>query len=169
MKITHLKKIGFLSVLFWISFGTSLSITQAQEISQAAEFYAQGNYQLAAELWEKAAKEGSVEARFNLGVLYHEGKGVVRNKETSFSWFHEAAKMGHARAQYNLGHLLLEKQRNLEEVKIGVGWWKKAAENGSILAQYNYGKALFYGVAIDQDRLQRPHKSSQLLRRMSSR
>ncbi len=144
--------------MWWVALiGTSLSLFIPTLLAQdsghrlGAESYSRGEYEKAANLWLAEANEGSVDAQFNLGILYYEGKGVDRDRNESIFWFSKAAQAGHAQAQYNLGHLLVEKQQDLAQVRRGVVWWKRSAENGSILAQYNYGKALFYGLAIDQD------------------
>jgi TPR repeat protein len=42
-------------------------------------------------------------AQFNLGMMYAQGQGVVRNEETAFGWFERAAQQGDAGAQFNLG------------------------------------------------------------------
>ncbi|NKB61273.1 MAG: hypothetical protein GKR95_03735 [Gammaproteobacteria bacterium] len=142
------KKSGLLLAVFFAL--SSVSLAQQDAYRIGTEYYANGNYEKAAEIWKTEANAGSVEAQFNMGILYYEGKGVEKDRQKSIFWFRRAAEAGHAQAQYNLGHLLLEKQQDLAKVKTGVGWWKKSAENGSILAQYNYGKALFYGLAIEQ-------------------
>jgi hypothetical protein len=52
---------------------------------------------------ESAAKQGHVEARYNLGVMYRAGQGTLQNYETAFQWFELAAMQNHADAQYNVG------------------------------------------------------------------
>ena len=44
-----------------------------------------------------AAKNGSVEGQFNIGVCYENGKGVAKNMETAAKWYLKAAEQGDVR------------------------------------------------------------------------
>src|SRR5262249_9700573 len=51
----------------------------------------------------KAADKGHAAARFTLGVMYGEGRGVPQDYAEAARWYRRAAAQGDAQAQYNLG------------------------------------------------------------------
>ncbi|EJK69409.1 hypothetical protein THAOC_09335, partial [Thalassiosira oceanica] len=57
----------------------------------------------AVELYTEAAELGSVEALFELGNAYDNGKGVQQDNATAVKFFAKAAMQGHAESRYNLG------------------------------------------------------------------
>ena len=57
----------------------------------------------AVELWTEAAELGSVEALYNLGLLYYNGDGVKENKAKGVQFFERAAMQGHVQSRNNLG------------------------------------------------------------------
>jgi TPR repeat protein len=61
------------------------------------------DYAQAAELYLKAARQGHSAAQFNLGLMYRQGRGVLRSEATAEMWLREAAGLGHAGAQYHIG------------------------------------------------------------------
>ncbi len=50
-----------------------------------------------------AARSGDVHAQYNIGVMFYEGKTVLRNDLEAAKWFGMAADQGDAQAQFNLG------------------------------------------------------------------
>jgi TPR repeat protein len=54
------------------------------------------------EYYTKAAELGSVDAHYQLSVVYHEGNGVEKDKEKDLHHLEEAAIDGHPAARYNL-------------------------------------------------------------------
>jgi hypothetical protein len=50
-----------------------------------------------------AAAQGSAGARYNLGVMYANGRGVRADPVEAARWYRGAAELGNASAQYNLG------------------------------------------------------------------
>lgn len=53
--------------------------------------------------FEQAANNGVANAKYNLGVLYHQGMGVKEDLSKALKLYSEAAEQGHPEAQYNLG------------------------------------------------------------------
>ena len=53
--------------------------------------------------------QGSINAQYNLGVIYDTGRGVANDLseqaryEIAVEWYQKAAYQGNAKAQYNLG------------------------------------------------------------------
>jgi hypothetical protein len=62
-----------------------------------------GDYEGAFKYWTKAIALGNVNAHFNISTLYHEGKGVEKDKKKEMYHLEEAAIGGHPGARYNLG------------------------------------------------------------------
>lgn len=57
----------------------------------------------AAELFTRAARQGLAKAQFNLGYMYHQGKGLTQDYMQACLWYKAAADQGHseAAASYN--------------------------------------------------------------------
>jgi len=52
---------------------------------------------------KKKAEAGDAEAQCVLGVMYANGKGVLKDDEEAVKWYRKAAVQGNAKAQFNLG------------------------------------------------------------------
>jgi hypothetical protein len=97
------------------------------------------DYERAAFWFRKAADQGIANARYNLGVLYHQGLGVKPDIKQAVAWYKTAADLGHPEAEYNLGIAYIE--------GIGVGYspekaaanFENAARQGIVEAAYNLG------------------------------
>jgi len=84
----------------------------------------------------KLAHEGWVVAQSNLGVIYHYGRGVPRNKQEALKWCRKAAERGLAQAQHNLGWLYHEGEGVVEDYAEARKWFIKAADQNLVQAQY---------------------------------
>ena len=67
--------------------------------------YNKGDFAEALKQWQPVADGGSRDAQYNVGLLYLDGKGVVRNYEEAVKWFERAADQGQVEAQHDLGAL----------------------------------------------------------------
>jgi TPR repeat protein len=47
--------------------------------------------------------QGYAKAQYNLGVMYANDKGVLKDAKQAVYWYQKAADQGQAKAQYNLG------------------------------------------------------------------
>jgi len=63
------------------------------------------DYQRAYQEWKAGAEAGQAEAQFDLGVLYAQGFGVLRDLNAAASWYRKAADQGNAEAQFALGQM----------------------------------------------------------------
>lgn len=94
-----------------------------------------GNYQLAAEWLEAAARQGHTLAAFELGELFHYGK-LPRDTAEAIRWFKLAAEAGHAEAAANLAFHLAQGGETAagEPVRAqpadAVRWYQTAVERG---------------------------------------
>ncbi len=89
--------------------------------------------------FQEAANNGVANAKYNLGVLYHQGLGVPSNLNKAISLYKAAAEIGHPEAQYNLGIA------NIEGIGVpynpgnAAKYFDSAAGKGVVEAAYNLG------------------------------
>ena len=86
-RILVLFVVVLLVVLF--SIGFSKDITELGN-----EAYEKGDYQKAAQLYQKACDGGIAEGCYNLGVLYADGQGVRQNFSTAKQYYGKACDLG---------------------------------------------------------------------------
>lgn len=81
-------------------------------------------------LYEKAAKQGHLQAQFKCGEFCREGRGAEANPRKALNWYRKAAKQGHAAAQYCCG-LLYEKGEGTEtDPEKALEWYRRASLQG---------------------------------------
>lgn len=97
------------------------------------------NYGRAAFWFRKAADQGVANARYNLGVLYHQGMGVKKDIKEAIRWYQSAADLGHPEAQYNLGIAYIEGIGVSYDAARAADNFEKAANKGITEAAYNLG------------------------------
>jgi len=118
-----------LVVLFSVGFSKNLF-----ELGQEA--YGKGDYQKAAELWQKACDDGNTGGCSGLGFLYANGKGVKHDYQKAAQLFQKACDGGEALSCNGLGALYAE--------------GKGVRQNFSTAKQY-YGKACDLGLQLGCD------------------
>ncbi len=97
------------------------------------------NFERAAFWFREASDQGIGNARYNLGVLYHQGLGVERDLDRALYWYREAARLDHAEAQYNLGIAHIEGIGTEYNPQLAAEFFERAANNGIIESAYNLG------------------------------
>ena len=60
------------------------------------------NARVDAELMQMA-RQGNVDAQFNLGQKYESGVDIPKDNKAAVKWYRLAAEQGQAKAQFNLG------------------------------------------------------------------
>jgi len=79
---------------------------------------------------QRAAKQGNVQAKYDLAMMYALGKGVQKNPRKAFNLFHEAARKGHVAAKYCVA-VNFEKGLGVKpQVELARYWYKLAAKAG---------------------------------------
>lgn len=115
---------------------------------QAYTAYQKGDFVTARTLWRGAASKGDLSAQYNLGLIYAEGRGVVRNPEAAMEWWRLAADRGHAGAQHNLALALVSGETltpgrwtpsNMDDAE---GLLRDAIASGFVAAEYSLGTLL---------------------------
>lgn len=93
----------------------------------------------AAQWFEEAAHNGVANARYNLGVLYHQGLGVTQDTHKALNWYKAAAAQNHPEAQYNLGIAYIEGVGTDYSPEKAAANFESAARAGIMEAAYNLG------------------------------
>ena len=111
--------------------------TPTLSMDAASELVAQGkkeiramNYNKAKTTFTDAANEGSIEAIYQLGLLYNNSNFDGYNRETATSYFMQAAENKHVEAMYQAGMMYLGRDNATAK-----NWFRKAAEQGHEHAQ----------------------------------
>ena len=111
--------------------------TPTLSMDAASELVAQGkkeiramNYNKAKTTFTDAANEGSIEAIYQLGLLYNNSNFDGYNRETATSYFMQAAENKHVEAMYQAGMMYLGRDNATAKI-----WFRKAADKGHQRAQ----------------------------------
>ena len=73
--------------------------------ADAIAAYSRGDFVAAFEEILPIAEKGDAKAQFNIGFMYHRGKGIAQSDQAALKWYSRAAEQGNADAQNNLGHM----------------------------------------------------------------
>ncbi|KAG0276432.1 hypothetical protein BGZ95_007539 [Linnemannia exigua] len=106
------------------------------------------SYELAMDLFLKAADQGDATAQYNIGLLHEEGHGVKKDSKKAASWYHMAATQGHKDAQSCLGTLYVKGDGLQKNNALALQWFLKAANQGDTSAQFNLGCMYFTGEGV---------------------
>lgn len=107
------------------------------------------DYARAASWFREAALGGVANARYNLGVLHHQGMGVTQSIHQAVNWYRAAAILGHPEAQYNLGIAHVEGIGTSYDPAQAAYYFRNAAQAGILEAAYNLGLIYENGLAGD--------------------
>ena len=119
--------------------------------NRAQEFLQYGNYEAAANEFEKAAKMGYAEAQRALGNCYLFGEGVLIDYSRAVEWYTKAAQQGDAEAQSNLGYCYENGYGVIQDWAIAADYYRKSAEQGHSIAQYNLARCYENGWGVEQN------------------
>ena len=122
-----------LVVLFSIGFSKNLT-------ELGSEAYDKGDYQKAAQLYQKACDSGEAGGCSNLGVLYQIGKGVKQNYQKAAQLYQKACDGGEAVGCSNLGISYQNGQGVKQNFSTAKQYYGKACDLGFQLGCDNYRK-----------------------------
>jgi TPR repeat protein len=94
-----------------------------------------------------AARNGDIEAKIQVALMYMYGVGVKQNSDKAQYWFKESAKDNHPQGQKMYGYTLYGTQ-NSQAFK----YIKKAAQQGDIEAQYLISKFYLDGIGVKKNK-----------------
>lgn len=125
----------------------------------------------------ESGRQNVANARYNLGVLYQQGLGTLKNIEDAMNMYRSAALLGHPEAQYNLGIAYAEGIGVPYSIDAAVHYFERSALTGVAESAYNLGlifenglvgqvdnnKALFwYNMASERNNVEAQNALSQL-------
>ena len=99
----------------------------------------------------QAAEQGDATAQFNLGIMYANGRGVLKDDAEAVRWYRLAAEQGYADAQFNLGVKYDFGEGVPKDGAEAVEWYRLAAEQGYADAQFNLGGMYANGEGVLKD------------------
>lgn len=97
------------------------------------------DYARAAKWFEESAHNGSSNAQYNLGVLYHQGLGVRKDTAKAIELYRVAASNDHPEALYNLAIAYVEGVGVEFNPQIAATYFERSADLGVVEAAYNLG------------------------------
>ncbi|MCU7800131.1 MAG: SEL1-like repeat protein [gamma proteobacterium symbiont of Lucinoma myriamae] len=74
-----------------------------EKYNQGAFYFSKGDYITALNIWTPLAKQANPAAQYSIGLLYDQGKGVIKDPKQALKYLQLAAKQGLPAAQYYLG------------------------------------------------------------------
>ena len=92
--------------------------------------YSNEDYKGASKEWKPLAEEGDAKSQTNLGILYYNGKGVLKDYKKAVEWLTKGAEQGEVEAQFILGEIYIEGKAVLKSFKTAKYWLQLAYENG---------------------------------------
>ena len=108
-----------------------MSMDVAADVVAAGKKYMRAmNYSKAKASFTEAADQGSIEAYYQLGLLYSNSNYDGYNKETATNYFLKAANNNHVEAMYQAGMMYLGSDNATAKI-----WLRKASERGHAKAQ----------------------------------
>ena len=126
----------------------------ADSLSDATNAYAAGDYEKAAKLYSPLAKNGNVEAQYNLGVMYRAGRGVAQDYKEARKWYQLAAEQGNALAQFNLGWMYASGKGVAQDYVQSQMWFNIAIANADGEARKEF--------VIDRDSIAKSMTANQI-------
>jgi len=114
-------------VSFVVLIAFLVSSCASTRLNLGLDAFKRGKYDLAATMWNQAAKEGNPVAENNLGVLWEYGLGKTpKNLNQAAAWYLQAAKKGNLQAMTNLARV----QKQLGHEEAATSWLTLAARWG---------------------------------------
>ncbi len=124
---------------------------------QIAEAYYLGrdgveqDFKLAAQWYEKLAKQGDVRAQTSLGLIYARGYGVEKNLKLALKWLNLAAAQRDPGAQYSLSTIYFRGDGIPQNLAESARLRKEAAARGHLQAQADLGSMYWDGKGVEKN------------------
>lgn len=98
------------------------TVVTARSPEDADSAYQRGHYALAERLLRPLAEQGFVQTQSNLGAMYADERGVLKDSQKAVSSWRRAAEQGDPEGQYNLG-LMYDKGQGVPQDFIRAYMW----------------------------------------------
>lgn len=156
-----MKPFIFKRLVFSLFLGLSLVFTtifQAQETTNnhfeaGIVAYNDNNMSLAFKEFLAAAKSGHPDSQFNVGLMYENGIGVVKDEKEAVVWYGIAAQHGFSNAQFNLAVLYENGRGTKVDYTKARDWYRQASSQGDALAIGNLGMLYVRGQGVKQNKV----------------
>ena len=107
--------------------------------------------------YEMAAKQGVMEAKYKLGIMYKDGIGIAKHLLLAHVQFVTAALQGHAEAQFTLGKMHANGEGTPKNDIQAFRWYSMAAKQGYAEAQVCLASIYILGKSVHKDNKQALH------------
>jgi len=97
--------------------------------SQGVAAYENSRFDKALVEFRPLVEKGHAGAEFMVGVMYFQGRGVVKNPKIAAIWFHKAAIKGHAGAQLAFGSIHIRGVGVYQDLIQAYKWLTLAADS----------------------------------------
>jgi methionine-S-sulfoxide reductase len=111
----------------------------AAPLEEGNAAYIRGDYPTAERLLRPLAEQGNATAQFDLGGMYHRGRGVPQDYAAALTWYRKAADQGDARGQNGIGDMYIEGSGVPQDYAAAMTWYRKSADQGYASAEYHLG------------------------------
>ena len=112
------------------------------------------DYATALREWQPLAEQGDALAQYQVGLLYHKGRGVPQDDAQARKWYAKAAAQGQAKAQFSLGTLYFNGEGGPKDYQQALRWFRLLANQGEALAQTKLGIMYDDGEGVPKDKVQ---------------
>ena len=112
------------------------------------------DYATALREWQPLAEQGDALAQYQVGMLYHKGRGVPQDDGQARTWYAKAAAQGQAKAQFSLGTLYFNGEGGAKDYQQALRWFRLAANQGEALAQTKLAIMYDDGEGVPKNKVQ---------------
>ena len=123
----------------------------AQDFKKGRDAAKRGDYATAFKQWQPLAVQGHARAQHQLGIMYHNGRGVPLDEGEAVKWWLKAAKRGHSNAKYLLGVMYTRGGGVPRNEAEAAKWFRNAADRGHARAQFELGKMYAKGWGVPRN------------------
>ena len=110
-------------------------------------------YKEAIKWFELASQNGNINSIFQLGIMYHQGKGVPQNYKKAMEFFKAAASQkSMPNSRYNVAFMYARGEGVFTDHKEAIRWHESAVEIGSLKSLFALGLYYYFGKkGVSQD------------------
>ena len=112
------------AVTAWVP---GLSAKSVRGVDAAEAAYEKGRYKATLRLARPLADQGDARAQALMGLLYVNGRGVLRDDREAMKWFRSAAEQGDSIAQLYVGLMFAEGKTVPQDYSEAARWYQIAA------------------------------------------